>query len=124
MMPLFSATKTRPSGENRTAVGRTSPRKTTVSSNPLIGLAELTAPPAVTSIIAEMATIAEHHTTLIIRTPVPATQRQPMTARTPMIQVMRPADVERIGAALTGMLELRASSTLHVLPRLCGDHDH
>jgi ribosomal protein S7 len=34
MRPLFSATKTRPSGEKRTAVGNVNPEKTTDSENP------------------------------------------------------------------------------------------
>ena len=34
MMPLFSATKTRPSGENRTAVGLFNPLSTTSSTKP------------------------------------------------------------------------------------------
>jgi hypothetical protein len=34
MKPLFSATKTRPSGEKRTAVGSVNPERTTDSENP------------------------------------------------------------------------------------------
>jgi hypothetical protein len=34
-VPFFSATKTRPSGENRTEVGLLSPEKTTLSEKPL-----------------------------------------------------------------------------------------
>src|SRR3712207_1809882 len=96
-MPLFSATKTRPSRANWTAIGRVNPLRTVVSLNPDGSVVAAVAEP-VTRTAASAAATAALVARMIVPPVLPPTARLPDEASLPRTRE-RPRRIRSVGSA-------------------------